>query len=114
MERNVAKPRLTQKHFLWDQFYERLWRDKCRLRWLTTRKRRVIWNCSGDFAFATVILRDMEADVEATLKHFRRRRVHCDCEVMFHLVPESWGEPRNTDAPCPAVTGRLVAMKVKL
>lgn len=45
------------------------------------------WTCNAqlDRPFATKILKDMGADVDASLEHFSNHGGYCDCEILLNV-----------------------------
>lgn len=81
---------MTPDHRKWAEFYERLSGPKgCNFNVHPTKG--LTFKCKGgeDRSMATKILRDMGADVEASLDYFSDNGGFCDCEIIFN-VDKGW------------------------
>ena len=78
---------MTPDHPKWEEFYERLnGPEGCDFRPHPTVG--FTFKCKGgdDRSMATNILRDMGADVEASLDFFSENGGFCDCEVILNVA----------------------------
>lgn len=81
---------MTPDHPSWAEFYERLsGPEGCNMK--ISAKDGLTFRCKGgnDRSLATKILRDMGADVEASLDYFSDNGGFCDCEIIFN-VDRGW------------------------
>jgi len=81
---------MTPDHPQWHEFYERLsGPEGCNMKVHPTKG--LTFKCKGgeDRSMATKILRDMGADVEASLDYFSDNGGFCDCEIIFN-VDRGW------------------------
>jgi len=87
---DTASNMMTPEHPQWREFCERLGGpDGCNFR--EDESGETIWNCNNATArpFATAILKDMKADVSASLAYFSQYGGHCDCEILFNVDVEA-------------------------
>ena len=78
---------MTPAHPLWEEFYERLnGPEGCDFRPHPTLGFTFICKGGDDRSMATNILRDMGADVEASLDFFSEHGGSCDCEVILNVT----------------------------
>lgn len=80
---------MTPEHPKWKKFYARLSGPKaCDFR--DRRDGGWSWKCKGGARrpLARQILKDMGADVAASIDFFDQRGGHCDCEIIFNVDPK--------------------------
>jgi len=68
----------------WEEFCERLsGAEGCDFR--KEEQGNLKFKCGNDFSAAGPILKDMGADVKASLSYFEGHGGYCDCEILFNV-----------------------------